>query len=189
MPNIYSIKLPSFVYWVIGVFVLIIVLIFVGIFVSKKLQEKRKKDCFNILNQICQKKVKDNYKLELVNNNLAYDYFIETENYKYYIKLINNPNNQEICVNNAIKWQLRTGPHDKEIRFDMLFNTLDYEEDSSTGPNFKFEYASADEIGLEYGEEIPYKVGDNVKIKAQIAEYDEEHGLFKLYPLKLTKRK
>ena len=117
MPNIYSIKLPSFVYWVIGVFVLIIVLIFVGIFVSKKLQEKRKKDCFNILNKICQKKVKDNYKLELVNNNLAYDYFIETENYKYYIKLINNPNNQEICVNNAIKWQLRSGPHDKEMRF------------------------------------------------------------------------
>lgn len=79
--------------------------------------------------------------------------------------------------------------NDKETRFDMLFNTLDYEEDSSTGPNFKFEYASADEIGLEYGEEIPYKVGDNVKIKAQVAEYDEEHGLFKLYPLKLTKRK
>ena len=117
MPKMYSIQLPSFVYWIIGGFVLIIVLIFVGILVSKKLDEKRKKDCFNILNTICHKKVKDNYKLELINNNLAYDYYIETENYKYYIKLINNPNNQEICVNNAIKWQLRSGPHDKEIRF------------------------------------------------------------------------
>lgn len=79
--------------------------------------------------------------------------------------------------------------NDKETRFDMLFNTLNYDENSSTGPNFKFEYASANEIGLKYGEEIPYKVGDNVKIKAQVAEYDEEHGIFKLYPLKLTKRK
>lgn len=41
----------------------------------------------------------------------------------------------------------------------MLFNTLDYEEDTCTGPNFKFDYASANEIGLEYGEEVPYKVG------------------------------
>lgn len=79
--------------------------------------------------------------------------------------------------------------NDKETRFDMLFNTLDYEEDSCTGPNFKFEYASANEIGLEYGEEVPYKVGDNVKVKAQVAEYDEEHGIFKLYPLRVTKRK
>lgn len=49
--------------------------------------------------------------------------------------------------------------NEKQSRFDMLFNTLDYEEDTCTGPNFKFDYASANEIGLEYGEEVPYKVG------------------------------
>ena len=30
---------------------------------------------------------------------------------------LNNPNNQEICVNNAIKWQLRNGLHEKGLRF------------------------------------------------------------------------
>ena len=58
----------------------------------------------------------ESYKLEY-SAHPAYDYLIESEEYKYYVKLIHNPNNQEICVNNAIKWQLRNGLHEKGLRF------------------------------------------------------------------------
>ena len=116
MPNFLSFKIPNFVYWIIGILVLVIALIIVICFFTKHLNEKRKKDCFNLLNKICAEKIEGEYKIEQANS-LAYDFYIETINHKYYIKLINNPNNQEICVNNAIKWQLRNSIHEKDIRF------------------------------------------------------------------------
>lgn len=111
-----AIKIPSFVYWTILVIVLIVVLIVVLAITSKQIAEKRKKDCFNLLNKVCNSKETKDYRLEY-STNPAYDYYIENDNHRYFIKLINNPNNQEICVNNAIKWQLRNGLHEKGFRF------------------------------------------------------------------------
>lgn len=116
MPKLNSIVTPEFLYFGIGLVVLIGIIIFAIIFVNKKIEEKRKKECFNLLNTICDERINDKYTLELANNNV-YDYYIETNNHRYYIKLINNPYNQEICVNNAIKWQLRRCVKEKEIRF------------------------------------------------------------------------
>ena len=111
-----AIKIPSFVYWTILVIVIIVVSIVALAVGSKHISEKRKKDCFNLLARVCESKENSNYKLEY-SNNPAYDYYIENDNYKYLIKLIINPNNQEICVNNAIKWQLRNCLHEKGLRF------------------------------------------------------------------------
>ena len=111
-----AIKIPNFVYWTILVIVLIVVAIVCLAVASKHIAEKRKKDCFNLLLKVCESKEKDSYKLEY-STNPAYDYYIESDEHSYLIKLINNTNNQEICVNNAIKWQLRNGIHDKGLRF------------------------------------------------------------------------
>ena len=111
-----AIKIPAFVYWTIGIIVIGVLAIVLFAIGSKHIAEKRKKDCFNLLNKVCDSKENKNYKLEL-SNHPAYDYYIENDNYKYFVKLIINTNNQEICVNNAIKWQLRNGLHDKGLRF------------------------------------------------------------------------
>ena len=46
-----------------------------------------------------------------------YDYIFETPLYIYYIKIVPNTSNQEICVNNSVKWQLRKSFNDETMRF------------------------------------------------------------------------
>ena len=46
-----------------------------------------------------------------------YDYIFETPKYRYYIKVVPNFNNQEITVNNSVKWQLRKSFNDESLRF------------------------------------------------------------------------
>lgn len=46
-----------------------------------------------------------------------YDYVFDTPAYLYYIKVIPNQGNQEICVNNSVKWQLRKSFNDESMRF------------------------------------------------------------------------
>lgn len=46
-----------------------------------------------------------------------YDYVFETPAYTYYIKIVPNAGNQEICVNNSVKWQLRKSFNDETMRF------------------------------------------------------------------------
>ena len=63
-----AIKIPSFVYWTILVIVLIVVLIVVLAITSKHIAEKRKKDCFNLLNKVCNSKETKDYRLEYSTN-------------------------------------------------------------------------------------------------------------------------
>lgn len=49
--------------------------------------------------------------------NAQYDYILKTPNYDYYIKVVPNLSNQEICVNNSVKWQLRKSFNDETMRF------------------------------------------------------------------------
>lgn len=48
---------------------------------------------------------------------MPYDYILESKKYRYHIKLIPNLANQEICVNNSVKWQLRRSFNDESLRF------------------------------------------------------------------------
>ncbi|MBE6137815.1 MAG: hypothetical protein E7176_05410 [Erysipelotrichaceae bacterium] len=50
-------------------------------------------------------------------NTTDYDYIFSTPAYDYYIKIVPNMSNQEICVNNAVKWQLRKSFNDQTLRF------------------------------------------------------------------------
>ena len=142
---IYAINIPSFVYWIIVAILAIVGLVVGLVLASKHINEKRKKDCFNLLEKICNNSKNDNYVLETVNNK-EYDYYIETEKDKFYIKLINNPSNQEICVNNAIKWQLRRSMYEKEMRFvDGVENLmrLDLKNEGKTNHKIYIIYPNA----------------------------------------------
>ncbi len=46
-----------------------------------------------------------------------YDYIFDTPACTYYIKVISNAANQEICVNNSVKWQLRKSFNEEQMRF------------------------------------------------------------------------
>ncbi len=56
------------------------------------------------------------YKFEIVPK-AEYDYIFETIRFRYYVKVVPNFNNQEITVNNSVKWQLRKSFNDESLRF------------------------------------------------------------------------
>ena len=114
--SLYAIDNPGLLYGSIVVAAVAIIVFVIAKLVTKHFAEKRKKECFNLLTSVCNEKNEKEFKIEYSNDS-AYDYYIESEKHKYFIKLINNPTKDEICVNNAIKWQLRSGVKEKEIRF------------------------------------------------------------------------
>lgn len=97
---------------------LVIVLVCAGIIfnsVTKKNKIlKMKTDIKNVIEEICHKNSNSNY--EIVENE-CYNYKISTEKNNYFIKIIDNRNNEEICINNSTKWQLRKGFNDQTLRF------------------------------------------------------------------------
>ena len=96
--------------------VIIVTIILVSINISKKNSVKKMyEDIEKLFNSIIPEN-KDGYKFER-KTNLEYDYLFETPNYIYYIKVIPNSGNQEICVNNSVKWQLRKSFNDESMRF------------------------------------------------------------------------
>lgn len=48
--------------------------------------------------------------------NRAYDIKLSTKSFVYYIKIIKNFSNDEICVNSKYKWQLRSSAFDNTLR-------------------------------------------------------------------------
>ena len=46
-----------------------------------------------------------------------YDYILRTKKNQYFIKVIPNFSNQEITVNNSVKWQLRKAFNDESLRY------------------------------------------------------------------------
>lgn len=94
------------IYWIIAVVLLIIIAI-VAIIVYRNYQnQKRKNDILKIFERACKEKEVENYRLEYVKKD-THDFYFESDKSIYYIKVIYNFSNQEICINNAIKWQLR----------------------------------------------------------------------------------
>ena len=70
------------------------------------------------INQLFNEYIKDNPECKFEEVSKAeYDYKFETPNYIYYIKIVPNFTNQEITVNNSVKWQLRKSFNDESLRF------------------------------------------------------------------------
>ena len=93
---------------------LIVVLIVITSLYRKHRITIMNNDITNIFNEY----IKNNPTYTLtVSGKLEYDYVFETEKYIYYIKVVPNFSNQEITVNNSVKWQLRKSFNDETMRF------------------------------------------------------------------------
>lgn len=103
---------------ILGIIFIIIItsIIIVSINISKKNSVKKMYEDIEKLFSSIIPQNSDGYRFER-KTNLEYDYLFETPNYKYYIKVIPNSGNQEICVNNSVKWQLRKSFNDESMRF------------------------------------------------------------------------
>lgn len=95
-----------YLYWSIGIILLIALVIFGVIVIHNKRIQKRKNDILHLFQSACEEKGILEYTLEHVKKD-THDFYFEDEKNIYYIKVIYNLSNQEICINNAIKWQLR----------------------------------------------------------------------------------
>ncbi len=96
----------GYVYWILGIILLIVLTIVAIVAIQKQRKTKRKNDILKLFTMACRKKGITEYKLEHVKKP-THDFYFESKENIYYIKMIYNFGNQEICINNAIKWQLR----------------------------------------------------------------------------------
>lgn len=107
----------KFFYIFLVLIFLIIISIAIFIILKKKRTQKRKNDILFLFTKACKDKGIENYKLECVKKD-THDFYFESDKSIYYIKVIYNLSNQEICINNAIKWQLRRlGDHNETLSF------------------------------------------------------------------------
>ncbi|MGM9969343.1 MAG: hypothetical protein ACI35S_02995 [Anaeroplasma sp.] len=99
----------------------ILIIIFINKFFKKKQITKMTHEIEGILNEIVllDKENTSIKKMDIAKKDdvLPYDYILETKKYRYYIKIVLNSGNQEICVNNSVKWQLRKSFNDESLRF------------------------------------------------------------------------
>ncbi len=87
------------------------------VYIRKRKDNKIKNDIIKLFINACKDKDIDDYKIEYVKNGI-YDFYFEDSSDIYYIKVINNFSSKEICINNAIKWQLRTfNSHNEKLNF------------------------------------------------------------------------
>lgn len=103
--------------WILGVVFIVVITIVVLTILKKKRVQKRKNDILSLFTEACKEKGIEDYKLEHVKKD-THDFYFESEKSIYYIKVIYNFSNQEICINNAIKWQLRrVNDHNETLSF------------------------------------------------------------------------
>lgn len=96
----------SYIYWIIIVGIVLFIIIFILRFYIINLETKRSEEIIKIFTKACAEKNIEDFRIEGVKQE-THDIYFENEKHIYYIKIIKNPSNQEICINNAIKWQMR----------------------------------------------------------------------------------
>lgn len=115
----------TFLLWLIPLLiVLIIILIIAVINIITKIKNSRKfRDIINLLSKIASDRKISLLSLTLSTDS-AYDIYLETKNSIYYIKIVENYANCEICVNNAVKWQMRTSELNGAIKSVLNISKL-----------------------------------------------------------------
>lgn len=94
----------------------ICILVFVLSVTKKNSIKKMYLDVEKVLESLIIEDIKDQFDLQKLYLK-DYDYIFDTPAYRYYIKVVPNSSNQEICVNNSVKWQLRRSFNDETMRF------------------------------------------------------------------------
>lgn len=114
--------------WCIVIGIILIIFITSMIILANVLKSKREKKMYKDIEEILDKIIAinpDEFSYTRVEKpkkksevcQMPFDYILETKKYRYHIKLIPNLDNQEICVNNSVKWQLRKSFNDESLRF------------------------------------------------------------------------
>jgi len=82
-----------------------------------------------------------------------------------------------------------TNHGDYKTRWDLLVSSGDYDENTQTGPTFKFNDVGLQQLGIK-DLFLPdfVKVGTNISIVAKIGKYDPTSGIFILNPISITER-
>lgn len=114
------INLGDFFKVLLIVIIVIIILLIIAIVVYNIMIKNNIKKMYMEIERLFESLVDENepdeYNFIKVFNN-KYDYVFDTPAYKYYIKVVPNLSNEEICVNNSVKWQLRKSFNDESLRF------------------------------------------------------------------------
>ena len=106
-----------------------------------------------------------------------FDPFIAEFSKKYYGKTIEFDGN----IGNIQNYSSIGGKIYK-TRFNVLVTSGDFDPDSASGPNFRFTNIS--------GIQLPSitSSGHNIRIKAKVRSFNEQNGLFELYPISIETR-
>lgn len=78
---------------------------------------------------------------------------------------------------------------DYSTRFDILINPCDFDENSCSGPNFRFTDVNANDLDIStlFLEDVLW-VGRNVRVIAKVGSYNADTSLFELDPVSITVR-
>ena len=74
-----------------------------------------------------------------------------------------------------------------KTRFDFMLGAGDYDPNTQLGPNFKFDDVNRSNLGLP-SDVDGLSVGDNVRVRAEVGEYNAGTTLFLLKPIAVTPR-
>jgi hypothetical protein len=101
---------------VLGIFAIIVIaMIIFNSRLNKKVHNAMFESVYNVLKNI-QNNIDGNSTI-IRNNSKTHDFYFETQNKRYFIKIVYNPGNHEICVNNALKWQIRKSVTEDRMHF------------------------------------------------------------------------
>lgn len=101
---------------ILGIVILIIsIVVIITKKLNKKVQNTMFENVYNVLRKVQNNIPGDSRIVRCYTK--THDFFFETPNRRYYIKIVYNPGNHEICVNNALKWQLRKTLGDDRMHF------------------------------------------------------------------------
>ena len=130
--------MPKYFPLIIVLVVIILVIITFSI-VMKKIEERQFNKMFSEVEKALNSLKKNDEEFKLIRcYTQTHDYYFETPNYNYYIKVVPNFLNAEICVNNAVKWQLRKSINDDAMRFvEGIEPLMRMEFEPSAKPNKK----------------------------------------------------
>lgn len=130
---------------VVGPLVILLVLVLLSILVARIIYQAHKiktmnKDIENLLDKIVKINSDEyNYIKSDVSKKLPYDYIFETKDNRYYIKVLKNFGNYEICVNNSTKWQIKKSINDAGLNFiydNEELMRLDFEDENDNSSKF-----------------------------------------------------
>ncbi len=97
--------------------VLMIVLIISYNVYAKQRKAKMYKDVYDALNSLKIKSRENEFEIKRTSGEKAYDYTFKTPTSIFYIKVVPNFSNYEICINNSVKWQIRKSFGDDSLNF------------------------------------------------------------------------